>query len=166
MKTGFWLGLAAAAALSATSVHAQAPAGATGMCKDGTFTQASMRKGACDGHNGVKTWYPSDGGADKAPAGGVLNPAPTSAGSADGTTQKAPKRPARETPAALADGDTSRPQAPGGGPGLVWIDAKSNKYYCAADPNYGRTKAGKYVSEADAKTGGATVAKKQNCSTQ
>lgn len=169
MKTGFWLGLAAAAAMT-VGVHAQAPQGATGLCKDGTFTQASTRKSACKQHGGVSTWYPTDGGADKAPAGGTLNPLPaseTASGSnLDGTTQKAPKAPARQTPAALANGGTVRPQAPGAGPGLVWVDAKTNKYYCAADTNYGRTKSGKYVSEADAKSGGAAIAKNQNCSIQ
>ena len=169
MKTGFWLGVAAAAVMT-VSVHAQAPQGATGLCKDGTYTQASMRKNACKQHSGVKTWYPTDGGADKAPAGGTLNPMPASETGAqanmDGTTQKTPKAPARQTPAALANGGMTRPQAAGAGPGLVWVDAKSNKYYCASDPNYGRTKSGKYVSEADAKTSGAAIAKNQNCSIQ
>ncbi|WP_419804463.1 DUF3761 domain-containing protein [Terriglobus sp.] len=164
MKTGFWLGLAAAATLT-LGMHAQAPAGATGQCKDGSFTQASARKSACKAHGGVQTWYPTDGGADKAPAGGTLNPAPDQS-NMDGTTQKAPKTPARRTPAALANGGLTRPQAAGAGLGLVWVDAKSNKYYCAADPNYGRTKSGKYVSEPDAKSSGAAIAKNQNCSIQ
>ena len=169
MKTGFWFGLAAAATLT-VSMHAQAPDGSTGLCKDGTYTQASTQKSACKGHGGVKTWYPTDGGAKNGAASGTVNAAPASdAGSQanmDGTTQKAPKSAARQTPAALANGGTTRPQAPGAGPGLVWVDAKTNKYYCAADTNYGRTKSGKYVSESDAKTSGASIAKNQNCSIQ
>lgn len=166
MKMGFWLGVAVAATMT-VGMQAQAPQGATGLCKDGTFTQASARKGACKGHGGVTTWYPTDGGADKAPAGGTLNPAPATAdANMDGVTQKAPKTPARQTPAAAPNGGMSRPQAPGGGPGLVWVNTRTNKYFCAADPNYGRTKVGKYVSEADAKSSGAVMAKHQNCSVQ
>ena len=169
MKTGFWLGLAAATLT--VGMHAQAPDGSTGLCKDGTYTQASMRKGSCKGHGGVKTWYPTDGGAKNGSPNGPVNSTASSDTSAsqanmDGTTQKTPNAPARDTPAALANGGMTRPQAPGAGPGLVWVDAKTNKYYCAADPNYGRTKSGKYISESDAKTGGAAIAKDQNCSIQ
>lgn len=170
MRTGFWLGAVAMAGL-AVGVQAQAPQGSTGLCKDGTYTQASMRKDACKAHGGVKTWYPADGGASSAPAGGTLNPtpAPEAGGQAsmDGMTQKAPKRPARQTPAAPVDGYAKvRPQAPGAAPGMVWVDAKTNKYYCAADPNYGRTAKGKYASESDANSSGAKIAKGQNCAIQ
>ncbi|GAA3748001.1 DUF3761 domain-containing protein [Terriglobus aquaticus] len=165
MRTGIWLGIAAAVALTA-GTQAQAPQGSTALCKDGTYSQAATRKQACKANGGVKTWFPTDGGADKAPAG-TLNAAPgADQANMDGMTQKAPKRPARPTPAALPNGGTTRPQAPGAGPGLVWVDAKTNRYYCAADPNYGRTKTGKYVSESDAKTSGASIAKNQNCSVQ
>jgi hypothetical protein len=36
---------------------ASAPAGTTGMCKDGSFTSATSKSGACSGHDGVKKWY-------------------------------------------------------------------------------------------------------------
>jgi hypothetical protein len=36
---------------------ANAPANATGQCKDGSFTTAHSRRGACSGHGGIATWY-------------------------------------------------------------------------------------------------------------
>ena len=33
-----------------------APAGATGMCGDGTYTMSKTKSGACSSHGGVKKW--------------------------------------------------------------------------------------------------------------
>ncbi len=48
--------------VSATS-NAQAPAGSTGECKDGTYTTAESKRGACAAHGGVKDWYGTSAGA-------------------------------------------------------------------------------------------------------
>jgi len=40
-----------------TAANAQAPAGSTGECKDGTYTNAESKRGACAAHGGVKDWY-------------------------------------------------------------------------------------------------------------
>ena len=50
---------ASAVVLSVFSVGiavAKAPPGATGECKDGSYTEAKSREGACSSHGGVKSW--------------------------------------------------------------------------------------------------------------
>jgi hypothetical protein len=51
------------------------------------------------------------------------------------------------SPGATASAGTP---APGGGPGLVWVNTKSHVYHKEGSKLYGRTKHGKYMSEADA----------------
>jgi dihydroxyacid dehydratase/phosphogluconate dehydratase len=34
-----------------------APSGATGRCKDGTYTRATTHRGACSKHGGVQRWF-------------------------------------------------------------------------------------------------------------
>ena len=39
------------------TLTAQAPAGATGKCADGSYTRATQKQGACSHHSGVAEWY-------------------------------------------------------------------------------------------------------------
>lgn len=49
--------------LAAASVYAEAPAGATAECKDGTYYSGTTHKGACKGHQGVKSWLDTSAAA-------------------------------------------------------------------------------------------------------
>ena len=129
---------------------AQAPAGSTGLCKDGSYYSGPTKKGACAKHGGVKDWYgtveakPDTAGAAPAAA------APAAAGAA------APKKTTAATPAATA--------APGGGPGQVWVNTSSKVYHCQGTKWYGTTKKGEYMTEAAAKAAGNHADHGKTCS--
>jgi len=52
----------------------------------------------------------------------------------------------------------------GGGPGLVWLNTESKVYHCYGTTYYGKTKAGAYMSEADARAKGAHASRGEACS--
>ncbi len=145
---------AAKAAPAAGTAMAGAPAaGATGQCKDGTYSTAASKQGACRGHKGVKEWYASPEAArPAAPAA----PAAVTPAAATRAPAAAPPS-AATTPVAAATKPSDTPTAtaaPGGGTGLVWANKDSKVYHCKGDRWYGKTKEGAYMSEADAKAQG------------
>ena len=169
-------------ALCAAGVMAQAPAGApagaNGICKDGTYSMSASKSGACRGHKGVQTWYAatdstSSAASAKTAAMPAPTPAPASTMAAKPAPTPAPAAPAA-APAPTASASTgkrlspsqaaaAKTAAPGGGPGLVWLNTKDNVYHCNGDTYYGKTKAGAYMSEADAKAKGGRGADGKVC---
>jgi len=128
---------------------ANAPAGTTGLCNDGTFYSGATKKGACKGHKGVKDWYAEP--AATAPAA-TAAPAPTKpAPGMAPTPAPTPSPQAAPTPAPSAPAKVA---AAGGGAGKVWVNKSSKVYHCQGDKWYGKTKEGEYLSEANAKAQG------------
>ena len=137
--------LATASFAQAPTVPANAPVGATGLCKDGTYWTHAGKVGACKGHNGVQTWYGSteynaaDPGA--APAAQPGAPQPMQAAP---QALPPPAKPPATDPMSRKPADA----------GMVWVNTRSRVYYCPSDHWYGKTKEGAYMSEADAKGSG------------
>jgi Protein of unknown function (DUF3761) len=73
---------------------AAAPAGTTGMCKDGSYTSAASKSGACSGHDGVKKWYGAAADASTA--------APAATGADMGASSAKSKKKADATATAAA----------------------------------------------------------------
>ena len=149
----------AAVCIFSTLASAQAPAGASGSCKDGTYTTATSKRGACSGHGGVKDWFADQrtapiGGAAPAQTPGAQTAAPTRGPSVAST----PPGTAEDTGKARATA------APGGGRGQVWVNTTSKVYHCAGDEWYGKTEKGAYKSEAAAKAEGDRPARNKSCS--
>jgi Protein of unknown function (DUF3761) len=137
---------------------ATAPAGSTGECKDGTFYSGPTKSGACSGHKGVKAWYgPTTVKAKPAlSAKPVIAAAPAVVATPAPTATPAPvvARPIAAAPRPAANAYTPPATAVAGGGGMVWANASSKVYHCPNDKWYGKTKDGKYLSEADARAQG------------
>ena len=146
----------AAVAYGATTpaVPADAPAGTTGLCKDGSYSAAAAKKGACKGHKGVKQWYAAP--VASAPATEAKKPeaAPEKPVAAAEKPAAAPTKAAGAPAAPAASAASASAPAPGGGPGLVRVNSESKVYHCQGDRWYGKTKQGQYLPEADAKAKG------------
>jgi hypothetical protein len=106
----FAIALAAIAGSAVAAAPAAAPAGSTGQCKDGSYTSAAGKKGACRGHKGVQAWYGDD--ASDAKATTAKTPAATTTSTATTSSAASKKADASEATA------TAPASAPAGSTGL------------------------------------------------
>lgn len=133
------LTIVAAVLLSlAPAAFGQTPEIAT--CRDGTTQAVTQHRGACSRHRGVESYAP----------------APASAARTDQAVPPVPASP----PPAQASGPASAapapnlPARPTAGSGQVWVNTASKVYHCPGGRWYGKTKAGKYTTEAAARAEG------------
>jgi hypothetical protein len=133
---------------------ASAPAGSTGLCNDGTYSQNATKSGACRGHKGVKTWYTVATAPATKPAVTTSPVAASSKPAAAVPVAPVATKPVTTTATPVAAKPVSTSPAPGGGPGMVWVNTSTKVYHCSGTRFYGTTKQGSYMSEADAKAKG------------
>ncbi|MCB4344206.1 hypothetical protein LA345_09725 [Burkholderia vietnamiensis] len=146
------------AAFAQVQAPASAPAGTTGLCKDGSFYAGASKKGACAGHKGVKAWYGASAAAAGSASASASAAVPATAASGGAASGAAPVKSASAAAAAAAAA------APGGGAGKVWANDSTKVYHCSTDKYYGKTKHGSYMSEADAKAKGFHPSHGKACS--
>jgi hypothetical protein len=170
--------------------YAAAPSGSTGECKDGSYTSADSKRGACSGHGGVKDWYGKEKAAkrndkseakaearnearkeskEERPKSEPQAKAPNDATGkcADGSYTSADNRQgACASHGGIKDWYAKEAQtsAAGGSSGRVWVNSSSRVYHCSGDRWYGKTEKGEYMSEAAAKAKGNRPDHGQACS--
>ncbi len=153
---------------------ANAPSGATGLCKDGTYWTGQTKRGACRGHKGVQDWYGSANTAAGTTSGanGANAPTPAAGGAPGAATGAGAGATAGATAGAETGGrgragaSARTEAAPGGGPGQVWVNTATKVYHCPGDRWYGKTKKGEYMSESAAKAAGDRPDHGKACSAQ
>ncbi|MDQ6706713.1 MAG: helix-hairpin-helix domain-containing protein [Acidobacteriota bacterium] len=90
--------------------------------------------------------------------GGTAARATAAAPPVPAPTHKAPvpsaPQPTTASNSTTANTTPNATQAPGGGNGMVWVNTETKVYHRQGDRWYGRTKTGKYMTEADAQKAG------------
>ena len=98
-------------------------------------------------------------GVSASPAEKAASPSPAGSPTASPKAKPTPKKAKAESkappaaspvPAGRTTEEATNPQAPGGGPGLVWVNTEAGVYHGQRSPFYGTTAKGKYMTEQDA----------------
>ncbi len=119
--------------LFSVGAYADAPAGSTAQCKDGTYYSGASHKGACRGHDGVKEWL------DKTAATPAAKPAAApakkstaakseAAPAATTTAAATPTKKTKKTKAAASAPATATPTSPSG----ATAQCRDGTYYSGA----------------------------------
>ena len=172
MRTILPLMMAAAFAASPILVHAQAtatssPAASASPAKHHHHDKSLASPAPSAGASVAAS--PSKKARHKAAAAG--SPGAIAAGSPGASASPAKHKwfslpsasPAAVSPAGNKGGNAPAPNvtpAPGGGNGLVWVNTNTHVFHTQSSRWYGKTKEGKYVSEADALKEGDKAADK------
>ncbi|MBA2588996.1 MAG: DUF3761 domain-containing protein [Alphaproteobacteria bacterium] len=136
MRFGIFALLAVSATLCGGVFAAPMPPGTTAVCKDGSYSSAASKRGACSSHKGVGQWMGPTETAAPAPVASAPEPAPG----------RSPIMPMPSKSAPMSSAMT--------GSGQVWVNTKSKVYHCQGDRWFGKTKAGNYMTEAAAVSAG------------
>ncbi len=166
MNIRFSLIVLAALGLGTLPCGAQAPAGSTGLCKDGAYTTAAKKRGACKDHAGVKAWFgapiPQAPLPPPSPEASAAAKSPTPAVADSTATSLKTVAPAQAAVAPPSSAIPSKPQSPADAI-KVWVNVSSKVYHCPGSEWYGKTQSGKYMSQADAIAMGARPAYSKPC---
>lgn len=111
MKNIFFATVLGIGLLATAGVYAaDAPAGATAQCKDGTYSTSTTHKGACKGHQGVQTWLDkSDAATSSSKATSTKSSSKTDSSSSSKTTST--KAASAKSTAATSDSGSGTPIA-------------------------------------------------------
>ncbi|HEX4585560.1 MAG TPA: hypothetical protein VH183_12080 [Burkholderiaceae bacterium] len=131
------------AAASYGKVPAGAPAGSTGVCKDGSYDTGAAKDGACKGHKGVRQWWGSKDPKAAKDAGKQTKSVTKQARSTK--SQQAAARPVMPPKTIVANG----------GPGKVRTNTESKVYHCEGVKSYGKVRVGDCTTQADATAKGS-----------
>jgi hypothetical protein len=100
--------------------------------------------------------------ASPSPAEKAASPSPAESPTATPKEKPTPKKAKPKKADSPAPATSKTTPTPGGGPGMVWVSMDTHIYHKQGSRFYGKTKNGKYMSEADAIKAGNRPARQDN----